>query len=325
MITAAVLLYALAVFTWAGARYVLGDGYWLLGLINGFAVYLFAPLPLAAIISLRARRTARVAVVALAILFLSLFGRDLLPPLRRTRAAPDSPVLTAMTYNVLVSRPDVDLIARTVNQAEPDVVAFQELSAQVIGQLEQQIGERLPYHTGLHPGCRAGSDIWSRYPLRPESIQSHTQCRLRSAIMDLDGRDVRVISLHAQSYTGIRPARIKRDFVWRRVLVEELLAEIEGLPEPLLFLADLNSTPMHEVYQIVSARLTDAFREAGQGLGHTFPARRQRTRYIPYLTRLARIDYVFHSADWTAEEAWVAEWDGHSDHLPVVARLRLRQ
>jgi vancomycin resistance protein VanJ len=319
-----VLFYALTLFTWAVARWVAGDGYWLLGLINGFAVYLFAPLPLAALMSLLGHRSARIAVLALAILFLSLFGRDLLPPLRRMRAAPASPVLTVMTYNVLISGLDIDRVAHTINQIEPDVVAFQELGIWSLQELEQKIGERLPYHTGLHPGCRGGSAIWSRYPLRPETLKFDAPCRLRSAIVDLDGRDVRVISVHAQSYTGVRPAKIERDFAWRRHQVEDLLAQIEGQPEALLLLADLNSTPMHEVYQIVSTRLTDAFREAGQGLGHTFPARRRRARYIPYPTRLARIDYVFHSADWIAEDAWVAEWDGHSDHLPVVARLRLR-
>jgi endonuclease/exonuclease/phosphatase (EEP) superfamily protein YafD len=38
---------------------------------------------------------------------------------------------------------------------------------------------------------------------------------------------------------------------------------------------------------------------------------------------VVRIDHIFHSEDWRAEAAWVGEWDGSSDHLPVVARLRL--
>jgi len=44
---------------------------------------------------------------------------------------------------------------------------------------------------------------------------------------------------------------------------------------------------------------------------------------LPYPGRLVRIDYIFHSDGWRAEAAWVGEWDGFSDHRPVVARLRL--
>ncbi|MBU0702401.1 MAG: endonuclease/exonuclease/phosphatase family protein, partial [Chloroflexi bacterium] len=102
-----------------------------------------------------------------------------------------------------------------------------------------------------------------------------------------------------------------------------VLDMVEGQPEPLILLGDLNSTPTHEVYRTLSARFIDAFREAGWGLGHTFPTTGGRLGPIPHPDRLVRIDYIFHSDDWRAETAWVGEWDGQSDHQPVVARLRL--
>jgi len=67
----------------------------------------------------------------------------------------------------------------------------------------------------------------------------------------------------------------------------------------------------------------DSFREAGWGLGHTFPAAGGRYWALPYPSLLVRIDYVFHSRDWKAEAAWVGEWDGQSDHRPVIASLTL--
>jgi endonuclease/exonuclease/phosphatase (EEP) superfamily protein YafD len=98
---------------------------------------------------------------------------------------------------------------------------------------------------------------------------------------------------------------------------------VDGQPEPLVLLGDLNSAPMSEVYGTLSARLTDAFTEAGWGAGHTWPAEGGNFYNIPHPPRLVRIDYVFHSAEWRAEEARVGGWDGVSDHHPVVARLRL--
>jgi endonuclease/exonuclease/phosphatase (EEP) superfamily protein YafD len=35
---------------------------------------------------------------------------------------------------------------------------------------------------------------------------------------------------------------------------------------------------------------------------------------------IQRIDYVWHSEEWIALEAFVGQ-DGHSDHLPIVAKL----
>ena len=102
-----------------------------------------------------------------------------------------------------------------------------------------------------------------------------------------------------------------------------ILDTVEGQPEPLILLGDLNSTPNHQVHRALSAHLVDAFREAGWGLGHTFPAMGGRFWGVPYPNRLVRIDHIFYSDDWQAETARVGEWDGFSDHLPVIARLRL--
>ena len=62
--------------------------------------------------------------------------------------------------------------------------------------------------------------------------------------------------------------------------------------------------------------MIDSFSEVGWGVGHTF--------YPPQLPfPIQRIDYVWHSEDFRATQAYVGE-DGGSDHLPIVAKLRLR-
>ncbi len=319
-----VLLYAAPVLGWFVAYSVVGDGYWLLGLVNAFAVYLFAPLPLAALLAALARRRAAwIALLSVVALFCGLFGGDLTPPLPTARAGAEAPALTVMTYNVLFGSPDAAPIAANVTHADPDLIAFQELTPPLAGQLEHEIGARYPYRTPLHPECHTEVAVWSSYPLRVEPVDPDVVCRVRSVVVQFDGRPVRVVDVHGWPYTGFDRESVERSFGWREEQMALVIDLIEGQPEPSIVLGDLNATPLHEVYGTLAKRLTDSFRQAGWGLGHTFPTTGGRVWGAPYPARLVRIDHVFHSNGWTAEAAWVGEWDGSSDHHPVMARLRL--
>lgn len=319
-----VLVYAALVVGWYVAYRFVGDGFWLLALINGFVVYLFAPLPLMMFLAaLSRRRVPWAALLVVTLLFFGLFGDALTPPLSVVRAESEGATLTVMTYNVLFTATDAVPIAANVTNADPDLIAYQELTPWLAQQLEPEIGARYPYRTPLHADCRAQVSIWSRYPLRVESLDEDMLCRARSVVVDFAGRAVRVVDVHAWSYIGLDRESVEQSFRWRREQIESLLHHVEGRPEPLILLGDLNSTPTHEVYRTLSARFVDGFREAGWGLGHTFPVTGGRAWGLPYPSRLVRIDHIFHSGDWIAEAAWVGAWDGSSDHLPVVARLKL--
>ena len=326
IVAAPVLLYAALVTGWAIAHRFVGDGFWLLALVNAFAVYLFAPLPLAMLLALLARRRAAwIALAITALLFVGFFGAEFTPPAPVVRAEDDMPTMTVMTYNVLYTSEDAAPIAASVAQAEPDVIAFQELPYLRAQALAQMIGERYPYRTPIVADrCYVQVAIWSRYPiLRIEDVDPDVFCRLRSIVIDFEGQPVRVVSVHAWPYSRLDQESVEQGFRWRQEQIDLVLDMVEGQPEPLILLGDLNSTPMSEVYGTLSARLTDAFTEAGWGLGHTWPAESGHWHNIPYPARLVRIDYIFHSAEWRAVEAGVGEWDGVSDHHPVVARLRL--
>ncbi|NLF01061.1 MAG: hypothetical protein GX601_08810 [Anaerolineales bacterium] len=318
-------LYAVAVFGWAIAHRLVGDGYWLLALANSVAVYFFAPLPLVVVLSVLGRTPARLAALASALLFFGLFGGAFIPTGRIASSEGETPAVTVMTYNVLADRTEVALTLQAIQRAQPDLIGFQELRLQVARELERHLEDEYPYRTRVPLGCGAGVAIWSRYPLESEQIDFPAPCQLQSALVDLGERRVRVVNVHAQSHTSWRPRRVERNFALRREQIETILAYVEGRPEPLILMGDMNSAPMHEVIQLLTARLHDAFSDAGRGFGHTFPATSGRLRGVYYPSRLMRLDYVFHSDAWTAERAWLAEWDGYSDHLAVLARLRLRE
>ena len=325
IISASVLLYAALVVGWTVAYKLVGDDFWLLALLNAFAVYLFAPLPLVALLTVLARRRVTWgALLIVTLLFCGLFGGDLTPPSPVARAGANDLALTVMTYNVLHTVTDATPIATNVTSANPDLVAFQELTPLLAQQLEQEIGTRYPYRTPMHPAdCHAQVAVWSRYPLQVEPVDEDVLCRIRSVVVDFDGQAVRVVDVHAWPFIGFDQENVERSLSWRQEQIDMVLDTVAGQPEPLILLGDLNSTPLHQVYQTLSAQLVDSFREAGWGLGHTFPTTGGRLWGIPYPDRLVRIDHIFHSDDWRAEAAWVAEWDGSSDHRPVVARLRL--
>lgn len=174
-------------------------------------------------------------------------------------------------------------------------------------QLEQEIGAHYPYRTPLHADCHAEVAIWSHYLLQVENRAEDVLCRVSSAVVDFGGQAVRVVDIHAWPYNGVNPQSVEQRFRWRREQIELVLDLVEGQPEALVLLGDLNSTPMHDVYRMLSAHLVDAFREAGWGLRHTYPATGGRFWGFPYPDRLVRIDHIFYSHDWRAVEAWVGE------------------
>jgi endonuclease/exonuclease/phosphatase family metal-dependent hydrolase len=100
-------------------------------------------------------------------------------------------------------------------------------------------------------------------------------------------------------------------------------------PTPVLALGDLNAGDLSRAHAIITDQLTDAWRAAGWGFGHTYPGAtldgnpRPRFYGIPVPRWLIRIDYVFCSPEWQILYAGLGPWDGHADHRPVVATLAL--
>ena len=103
----------------------------------------------------------------------------------------------------------------------------------------------------------------------------------------------------------------------------------EQVGTPLIVTADFNATDQSYAYYLITRQLNDSWREAGWGLGHTFPGgpipSLPRPVVAGYLipTWVARIDYIFYSDDWNAIEAKLGQWDRVSDHRPVIAVLEL--
>jgi endonuclease/exonuclease/phosphatase family metal-dependent hydrolase len=92
-------------------------------------------------------------------------------------------------------------------------------------------------------------------------------------------------------------------------------------PGAAIVAGDLNATDQSRAYAVLVRSLGDAHRQAGQALGHTFPADGGSFRGLPIPRRVVRIDMVLLSDELEATECRVMANHGESDHLPVAARL----
>lgn len=95
--------------------------------------------------------------------------------------------------------------------------------------------------------------------------------------------------------------------------VDTLRYIMDNTPYQHVVCGDFNDTPMSYVYGLLSENLYDTFVESGNGYGYTFRPMRGMLR-IDYILRSEGFESLSYSADESAT---------FSDHLPIVARLKV--
>jgi vancomycin resistance protein VanJ len=316
-----VSLHAGLIVAYFSARWLSGNSLWLVDVVAYLLPWLFVPslLLLPATLICRSRFLISVAVVPL-VIFSAIYGHLYLPrwPVRTA-----DPAFTVLTYNVLYTNEDVDAVADEIERHNPDFFGLRELEPSMAQVLNSRFVERYPYHR-VEPGC----GFWSRYPILSYEafrlVEGQGACA-QQLVLDLDGREVNVLSVHPRSppVYGIPFSKVlavlptefpnqDRDADLRGLLLR--LEEIEG---PLVVIGDFNATDQQGFYSPLTRRLHDAHRESGWGMGFTF------SDWPDVGLALWRIDYVFYKSDLVALSAGVGDYGG-SDHRPVIARLAFR-
>jgi endonuclease/exonuclease/phosphatase (EEP) superfamily protein YafD len=184
---------------------------------------------------------------------------------------------------------------------------------------------------GWHIHRRESLCAVSRFPVldvvemeREVLVQAGGSAQVLTYTFDLDGRPVRITNVHLESpRLGLELILQGRIGQGAAVLREKsFLREIElrraeqwarELGPPALVIGDFNTPPESRHLQRIWSGWTDAFGAAGVGKGGT--------RLNGWIQ--PRIDYVMADRSWTIVSAR-AERPVGSDHLPVVARLRLK-
>jgi vancomycin resistance protein VanJ len=316
-----VTAYVIFITGWLILRGVFFDQLWPLALLNTIAEYLFVLLPLLFVLVIYQRHWALLLGLSLPTLaFAILFGELFLPSLSSVENN-HRQTITVMSFNVLFSNKAYGAIADSVRAASPDLIGFQELrranAREIINLLETEYAyHALESKEDLSVGLlsRYPIETAEQFPLPPLDLALHTT-------VNINGEGVHVFVVHlsanqffdnpASQFVSLVIERYGR----RAAEVTRLEEEVANLTEPTLLMCDCNLTDTSEAYVRLDTFLNDSFREAGWGFGHTF-----HPLSAPF--PLQRIDYVWHSDDFVATEAFVGQ-EGHSDHLPVVAKLRL--
>jgi vancomycin resistance protein VanJ len=239
-------------------------------------------------------------------------------------APPNSQEITVLTYNLLSRNGDEAAFADTlaiIREADADVVALQEVSVAADAVLQTAFPDDYPYRA-LHPKAigTQGQGVLSRYPIVEDRFfQSPLPLQLghQRALLDVDGREVvfyNVHPVHPFMTPGFDVSVRSADIGY---VLDQALADAPALPT--LIMGDFNMTPMTADYGAVTATFTDVYGAVGQWPGYTFPSAYADASWFP----LARLDYVFHDADWRALSATVWDRSGGGDHRPLFVRLAL--
>jgi vancomycin resistance protein VanJ len=250
-------------------------------------------------------RRSAVALVALLLpvaAWTYLFGGLLLPA-----TEPGAHDLLVVQHNVSDENPDPAGTARALADAEPDLIALQELVPPALSVYERTLAPEYPYHE-----VRGTVGLWSKHPLtdtrlldiKPQGITEDWSRGLRTVVHTPHG-EIAAYVAHLPSVrvraSGLASARRDESagLLGRAIAAEKL--------KTVLLLGDLNST----VDDRGLAPLTSQMNVAERGLAFSFPTT------FP----LARIDQVMaRSASVTHIRTLPATT---SDHLPVAARITL--
>lgn len=330
-LTVLIFVYFILLFGWLSLRLLTGDRIAIISLVNHFTVYLFLPLPLIILANLLLRRIEIWVLVLLGgIAFAWLWGGYFLPKSKVAAAASaDMETLTVMTFNVLGWQRDVSPQVNTIRTEKPDVVFLQEVNLELAAALRSELAADYPYQA-LNPQPNvSGMGVLSKYPLQPMPINLPLDWVGAPQVLNLNwkGRQITLINFHMLPTT---PNTVRQASALNRLREDEAraLTETARRMSPAILAGDANTTPLSQAYAILTDGFSDAWREAGFGLGHTFPgsnavgSARPSIAGAPLPMWLTRIDYILHSPDFQTVSARLAHFDGVSDHRGVVATLK---
>lgn len=239
------------------------------------------------------------AFLAAAALLLAPLGPQWLPaaPAAAAGAAP----VRIYFANLWVKNERLDDAARSIAEAEPDVIALVEV-AETNARASRQLMEDYPYVIGGRGGGPARNMIASRWPLDRVRNRSEDGLAVVEAQVRAPGRPFRLVVVHLTRPWPFTDARAQRSQIDR--LVRRIQA---GERERIVVVGDFNATLSGDLLQ--QFREDAALTPAPARLG-TWPA------MLPGVLRLG-IDNVFVGERLTVVNKELGEPNG-SDHRPLV-------
>ncbi len=333
-----IVLYVLTIVGYGLVWLVTRDHYWQMDLLSNFTAWYFLPAPILLLITLLFKRKRWVILLFIPLaIFAFKYGPRFLPRETKVSAA-DSQTLTVMTMNMLKRNTNWGAVQAQIQAANPDIVTIQEIPDDFFKSTWQTLAETYPYNMHVYSEPELSTmGILSRYPIVAQEIfglPNTSFLKQLRAVIDVNGQRIVVYNLHLTAPKFQRPFKVGRltgllfpyeyTSYYRRWEMGFFNEHLQVDDMPALVMGDLNTADSSVDYNIFHnlTNLTDTFGEVGFGMGFTFPTDVTiNQKQIPFIP-LMRLDYIWHSAQWQPLSAWLGGSTG-SDHLPVIARLKL--
>ncbi|MBN2305515.1 MAG: endonuclease/exonuclease/phosphatase family protein [Anaerolineae bacterium] len=325
LVQAGMVLYGLGISGYLLARVTVGERWNVIAFANNFVPWwALGCLVLAGIGLISRRRWVLIAVQLPGLIaFVVLYG-GLLLPRGSAASAGDGPRLTVATYNTLSSTSDPARVVNVIAGLDADIVGLQELGPVHTDRIADELAEQYPYQS-LHPALPVhGVGLLSRYPiLEATAFEPVPGAMLHMrAVLDVDGVRLTVYVAHPPPpKQAFSPLTYNAEYRDRQIAIlrDDYLTHDTG---PVIVMGDFNMTDQSDAYRALDRLLDDAYREAGRGLGFTFPGSIKSALVV--MPPLLRIDYVWYNTYFVAVDAWKVNDSGTSDHYPVAAILTLK-
>ncbi|TLP58613.1 endonuclease/exonuclease/phosphatase family protein [Microbispora triticiradicis] len=185
------------------------------------------------------------------------------------------PVLRLLSANLLKGSVPPAALVDLVRALRPDVLTVQELTPEALEGLRGAgLTRLLPYGDERAREGSGGSGLFTRFPLRPETLTGPGDSRQAQGGVEVPGAEpVGVVSVHPCA-----PRYVSRFTCWADVLA--------ALPEPgeqvRILSGDFNATLDHSrVRRLLDAGYRDAADATGDGLAGTWPYRQWDFRGLP--------------------------------------------
>ncbi len=231
------------------------------------------------------------------------------------QAAAGTP-LAIMSANLRVGGADASSIVDLVRDAQVDVLALQEYTAEAeLALLDAGLAELLPYRESHpEPGVH-GSAIFARVPLIDGGFRVAAPGNLGQAYatLTLPGSEPVVV----ESVHPIPPIDAELTALWEAGIRHQVRADAPG-PRRILA-GDFNATFDHHAFRdLVDSGYRDAAAEVGKGLTGTWPYYGRRSLVTPRIT----LDHVLLPAGVGVRD-FRAVTIPRTDHRAVVASLTI--
>jgi vancomycin resistance protein VanJ len=241
--------------------------------------------------------------------------------------------LKIATFNMWGGNPHQAQVTGWLRKIDADIVLLQEVPASFASSGVIDLRAVYPFQFREE----TPEQWWSNAVLSKHLIQSVKLLDVQEGYFSTRQRfeirvgetDMLIYNIHL-TYPMRAEPRLETSSFWLRTIarydaarrdaeIRAMLNELAGETLPCIVAGDFNMSAQSRMYGRIARIMHDSFREAGTGIGGTWPisAVAGFPRIIPPLLRL---DYIWHSAHFRAMSAEVGPKLG-SDHLPVLVTL----